>query len=121
MTWIPRKFIVVSLLLVFAVPAAVAAQTPEPNCTKRQYGSNWVAICDEGASTAPLYTTPPNEHTASPQPASQPRAPSRADQESSSASSSSPGAASDGRVHVRGYTRRDGTYVAPHTRSAPRR
>lgn len=24
-------------------------------------------------------------------------------------------------VHVRGYTRKDGTYVAPHTRSAPRR
>lgn len=25
-----------------------------------------------------------------------------------------------GSVHVRGYTRKDGTYVAPHTRSAPR-
>ncbi len=23
-------------------------------------------------------------------------------------------------VHVRGYTRKDGTYVAPHTRSAPK-
>jgi endonuclease YncB( thermonuclease family) len=27
----------------------------------------------------------------------------------------------DGRVHVRGYTRRDGTYVQPHTRSYPTR
>jgi hypothetical protein len=26
-----------------------------------------------------------------------------------------------GSVHVRGYSRRDGTYVQPHTRSAPRR
>jgi endonuclease YncB( thermonuclease family) len=28
---------------------------------------------------------------------------------------------SSGRVHVKGYTRKDGTYVPPHTRSAPRR
>ncbi|RZL17069.1 MAG: hypothetical protein EOO89_09790 [Pedobacter sp.] len=26
-----------------------------------------------------------------------------------------------GTVHVKGYTRKDGTYVRPHTRSAPRR
>jgi len=26
-----------------------------------------------------------------------------------------------GTVQVRGYTRKDGTYVSPHTRSAPRR
>ncbi len=34
-----------------------------------------------------------------------------------STSDSSP--PSGGPVHVRGYTRKDGTYVAPHTRSAP--
>jgi len=28
-------------------------------------------------------------------------------------------AAASGSVHVKGYTRKDGTYVAPHTRSAP--
>ncbi|QPH37906.1 hypothetical protein [Pedobacter endophyticus] len=28
---------------------------------------------------------------------------------------------SGGTVHVKGYTRKDGTYVRPHTRSAPRR
>lgn len=28
---------------------------------------------------------------------------------------------SGGSVHVKGYTRKDGTYVKPHTRSAPRR
>lgn len=37
---------------------------------------------------------------------------------SSSASTSS---TSSGRVYVRGYYRKDGTYVQPHTRSAPRR
>jgi hypothetical protein len=36
---------------------------------------------------------------------------------SSGTSSSTPGT----EVHVRGYTRKDGTYVQPHTRSAPRR
>jgi len=38
--------------------------------------------------------------------------------------SSSTGSSSYGRaktVNVRGYTRKDGTYVRPHTRSAPRR
>jgi len=28
---------------------------------------------------------------------------------------------SGGSVHVKGYTRKNGTYVSPHTRSAPRR
>jgi tetratricopeptide (TPR) repeat protein len=37
----------------------------------------------------------------------------------SATGSSVPG--TGGPVHVRGYTRKDGTYVAPHTRSAPRR
>lgn len=36
----------------------------------------------------------------------------------SSSTSSSP---SSGTVHVRGYTRKDGTYVRPHTRSSPSR
>ena len=31
------------------------------------------------------------------------------------------GSSGGGRVHVRGYTRKDGTYVRPHTRSRPRR
>jgi hypothetical protein len=31
------------------------------------------------------------------------------------------GSAGGGRVYVQGYTRRDGTYVAPYTRSSPRR
>lgn len=30
-------------------------------------------------------------------------------------------ASSGGTVHVKGYTRKDGTYIKPHTRSAPRR
>ena len=33
----------------------------------------------------------------------------------------SPSTYSGGTVHVKGYTRKDGTYVKPHTRSAPRR
>lgn len=32
-----------------------------------------------------------------------------------------PSTSSGGTVHVKGYTRKDGTYVTPHTRSAPRR
>lgn len=32
-----------------------------------------------------------------------------------------PATSSNGTVHVRGYYRKDGTYVKPHTRSAPRR
>lgn len=35
--------------------------------------------------------------------------------------SSYSGNSSGGTVNVRGYTRKDGTYVRPHTRSAPRR
>jgi hypothetical protein len=34
---------------------------------------------------------------------------------------SAPKSSSGGPVHVRGYTRKNGTYVQPHTRSAPRR
>jgi len=33
----------------------------------------------------------------------------------------SPSSSSGSRVYVRGYTRKDGTYVRPHTRSSPRR
>lgn len=36
-------------------------------------------------------------------------------------SSSSSSSSSSKTVHVRGYTRKDGTYVRPHTRSAPRK
>lgn len=41
--------------------------------------------------------------------------------ESSDESYSGRSASGGGSVHVRGYTRRDGTYVAPHTRRRPRR
>lgn len=41
---------------------------------------------------------------------------------SSSGNYSSPPSTSSGKtVQVKGYTRKDGTYVRPHTRSAPRR
>lgn len=39
----------------------------------------------------------------------------------SSGSSYNTGSSSGGSVSVKGYTRKDGTYVRPHTRSAPRR
>lgn len=32
-----------------------------------------------------------------------------------------PSTSSGGAVHVKGYTRKDGTYVSPNTRNAPRR
>jgi hypothetical protein len=37
------------------------------------------------------------------------------------AATSAPASTGSGTVHVRGYYRRDGTYVRPHTRSRPRR
>ncbi|NMN39411.1 hypothetical protein [Pedobacter sp. SG918] len=40
---------------------------------------------------------------------------------SSSNSTSRSSTSSGGTVHVKGYTRKNGTYVSPHTRSAPRR
>lgn len=40
---------------------------------------------------------------------------------SSPATAASPAPATGGPVHVRGYYRRDGTYVRPHSRSRPRR
>ncbi len=40
---------------------------------------------------------------------------------SSSGSTTRSTTSSGGTVHVKGYTRKDGTYVSPHTRSAPRR
>ncbi|MBB6238470.1 hypothetical protein HDC90_003103 [Pedobacter sp. AK013] len=39
----------------------------------------------------------------------------------SSSSTSRSTTSSGGTVHVKGYTRKNGTYVSPHTRSAPRR
>lgn len=39
----------------------------------------------------------------------------------SNSSTVSPSRSGGGTVHVKGYTRKDGTYVRPHTRSAPRR
>ena len=40
---------------------------------------------------------------------------------SSSSTSTKSNGSSGGTVHVKGYTRKDGTYVRPHTRSAPKR
>lgn len=40
---------------------------------------------------------------------------------SSSSSTTRSSTSSGGTVHVKGYTRKNGTYVSPHTRSAPRR
>jgi hypothetical protein len=40
---------------------------------------------------------------------------------SSSSSSNSSSSSSSKTVHVKGYTRKDGTYVRPHTRSAPKK
>jgi len=39
----------------------------------------------------------------------------------SSGTSTKTTSSSGGTVHVKGYTRKDGTYVRPHTRSAPKR
>jgi len=46
---------------------------------------------------------------------------SRGNATGSSSGSAARATSSGGTVHVKGYTRKDGTYVRPHTRSAPRR
>lgn len=45
----------------------------------------------------------------------------RSNSSNSSYTKSSTKASTGGTVNVKGYTRKNGTYVAPHTRSAPRR
>lgn len=45
----------------------------------------------------------------------------RSNSSNSSYTKSSTKTSSGGTVNVKGYTRKNGTYVAPHTRSAPRR
>ena len=47
--------------------------------------------------------------------------PSRTYKKSTSSYDYTPTTSSSGTVDVKGYTRKDGTYVSPHTRSAPRR
>lgn len=108
----PRKFSALVLLSAALVLPAAPAWT-EPNCTKRQYGSNWIAVCDEGANTAPLYKPPDIEAPPASRSAPHP-------DEDVATPSPVTGSSGDGRVNVHGYTKRDGTYVAPHTRSAPR-
>lgn len=71
-----------------------------------------------GATPAPaiVWSTPPTIPVSEPY-SSDAGAASTRDYSSSYLSG---GSAGSGTVHVRGYTRRDGTYVQPHTRAAPR-
>lgn len=92
------------------------------------YGGWWLTIYDAVAMDRARATAAEMERLAvvpASAPATQPEATSWSSQDytyssprSSGSSSSSSGS---GRVYVRGYTRKNGTYVQPHTRSAPSR
>lgn len=82
----------------------LSSKTNKKNYSKLKWGNyyGWVNMPNyttfDNYSKTPSYSTPPS---------------------SSSSYSSKP--SSGGSAQVKGYTRKDGTYVRPHTRSAPRR
>jgi hypothetical protein len=84
----------------------LSAKPNKKNYKKIKWGSYF------GWANNPNYTkynayTPANNYKSSPN--------------LNSSSSYRPSSSSGGTVKVKGYTRKDGTYVRPHTRSAPRR
>ena len=104
------------------------------------YGGWWVSVYDEielnkarasdkelRTITEPIVVSPPRTLATAPPPASAPAPATTAwsQEDLGFARPSDSGASSQGRsggsVYVRGYTRKDGTYVQPHTRRAPRR
>jgi endonuclease YncB( thermonuclease family) len=91
-----------------AAPPGPAAVAPAPVPT--------VTTSSTTADPAPVQTVTPSSATATPPTSPDPPAPLAP---TTSAHRSSGDASSGGTVHVRGYTRKDGTYVAPHTRSTP--
>lgn len=102
-----------------------------PETAEDSYGGWWVSVYDEkkldrsrasraeleAVSEAKAPDVPPPVTTATPAPVTA-RTWSRSDLSLSRPSSSS---SSGGRVYVRGYFRKNGTYVRPHTRSRGRR
>jgi hypothetical protein len=97
------------------ISTAKTPTTPKPTTTQENRG--WSAEEMKLARPVQTYQTPsyPARSTYNPP---RPAAPSTT--YNSRGSSPSP-TYTGGRVYVRGYTRKDGTYVQPHTRSAPRR
>lgn len=98
----------------------------DPPTAEDSFGGWWVTIFDKtaldsarasDAELAALTTGAGVERSASE--AASVDSPAWSDSDYSYSSPRSTG--SGGRVYVRGYTRKNGTYVQPHTRSAPRR
>lgn len=97
----------------------------DPSTAADSFGGWWISIYDRAALeraratavelaqlTAPAAPTTDNS--------SAPSGWSTSDYSYSSPRSSSGSSSGGGRVYVRGYTRKNGTYVHPHTRSTPR-
>jgi hypothetical protein len=72
------------------------------------------------SASAPLLSTPPAEQSG-PGDSTSKSTPSTPEYGRSSESSASPSGSRGGTDHVRGYYRKNGTYVQPYTRGSPRR
>lgn len=107
-----RRADVERIILIEAAPATIAPSFAPP------------AAPTASPSAAPRAPWPPPTVSAPSTAAERQEAPASTSALSSatpSASSASSDSSRGGTVNVRGYTRKDGTYVPPHTRSAPRR
>ncbi|MDI5888528.1 hypothetical protein [Flavobacterium yafengii] len=76
--------------------------------TKKHRKIKWKTY--NGWAINPIYSNPTNSNYSR-----------KSKSSSKNCNSSSSRSSSGGTVHVKGYTRKDGTYVRPHTRSAPKR
>lgn len=76
--------------------------------TKRHRKVKWKTY--KGWAINPIYSNPTNSNNSI-----------KSKSSNKNYNSSSTRSSSGGTVHVKGYTRKDGTYVKPHTRSAPKR
>lgn len=95
------------------IPAAEKTQSPEPSINSHQTSTtktNTAAKPSNPGNT--VATTSPS----TPEPTT-----TYTPWNNSDLAYSRGGASGGGRVYVRGYTRKDGTYVQPHTRSKPRK
>jgi hypothetical protein len=114
---------VIALVLLGVAPAppATARQTSPDRSTGQRGAAASVEQAPEQTAIEPASTeisersTQPTTRLAAPAPSSPPPA------YTPSSPSYTPSYSGDGTVHVRGYYRKNGTYVQPYTRRAPRR
>lgn len=100
------------------VVAKTQVRRIEPPCGTESPPAGVGTNPSAGATSAPLQ--PPGAAPSAPDPGQAAVAsPSTQPSEATPSPSTFSTTTSDGKVHVQGYTRKDGTYVPSHTRSAP--